>query len=79
MRYLQEETPLHIGWSGTPLSESASRYSRYSSNFLSHVLIRTNMYIHTRIFVYFFWSIARLGDAPLADGRIRVSHAYPEV
>ena len=48
-----------------------SRYSRYSSNFLSHVLIR--------IFVYFFWSIARLGDAPLADGRIRVSHAYPEV
>ena len=49
-----------------------SRYSRYSSNFLSHVLIRIFVYI-------FFLSIARLGDAPLADGRIRVSHAYPEV
>ena len=44
-----------------------SRYSRYSSNFLPYVLIR----IYTHIY-YFFWSIARLGDAPLADGRIRV-------
>ena len=50
-----------------------SRYSRYSSNFLPYVLIRIYIYI------YLFWAIARLGDAPLADRRIRVSHAYPEV
>ena len=44
-RYLQEETPLHSGWSGKPLSESASRYSRYSSKFLSHVLVNSYIFL----------------------------------
>ena len=69
MKYLQGETSMHLlDRVATHSVSQQSRYSRYSSNFLPHVLIR--IYIH--ISISFFLSIARLGDAPLADGRIRV-------